>query len=200
MKALVQRVKRGERHRRRPGRSGRSVAASSCAGVEHGDAECEPALLAHKVANLRIFEDDAGQMNRSVLDMGGRRARGQPVHPVRRRAQGQSAELHPRGAAGACEPALRPLCDAVAAQGAPVARGEFAAHMAVGLVNDGPVTIWLDTATLPGSPEPGRDCSVRPAPAGQSRARRIVPILSSASGQARREPAACRSSRPRAVR
>ena len=43
------------------------------------------------------------------------------------------------------------FCDHVAAQGARVARGEFAAHMAVRLVNDGPVTIWLDTATLPGA-------------------------------------------------
>ena len=49
----------------------------------------------------------------------------------------------------------RPLygrfCEHVEAQGARVARGEFAAHMAVRLVNDGPVTIWLDSATLPGA-------------------------------------------------
>ena len=66
-----------------------------------------------------------------------------------------SPESRVRVEQGAAPPELaNPLyarfCDEVAAQGAPVARGEFAAHMAVRLVNDGPVTIWLDTATLPG--------------------------------------------------
>ena len=42
------------------------------------------------------------------------------------------------------------FCEHLGVHGAPVARGEFAAHMAVRLVNDGPVTIWLDSATLPG--------------------------------------------------
>ena len=71
MKALVQRVSEagvtvGERV---VGSIGRGLLV--LLGVEHGDGERQAALLARKVASLRIFEDDAGKMNRSVLDVGG---------------------------------------------------------------------------------------------------------------------------------
>jgi D-tyrosyl-tRNA(Tyr) deacylase len=151
MKALVQRVSEasvtvGDRV---VGSIGRGLLV--LIGVEHGDGEREAALLARKVANLRIFEDDAGKMNRSVLDMGD-----SGVLVVSQFTLCADVRKGNRPSfIGAAPPELAsPLyahfCDAVAAQGAPVARGEFAAHMAVGLVNDGPVTIWLDTATLPG--------------------------------------------------
>ncbi len=119
-------------------------------GVEHGDGAAEADLLARKVAHLRIFEDDAGKMNRSVLDIGG------GVLAVSQFTLSADVRKGNRPSfIGAAPPELaNPLytrfCDQLAAQGAAVARGEFAAHMAVRLVNDGPVTIWLDTAVLPG--------------------------------------------------
>jgi D-tyrosyl-tRNA(Tyr) deacylase len=150
MKALVQRVSEaavtvGERA---VGAIGRGLLV--LLGVEQGDGEGEAALLARKIVNLRIFEDDAGKMNRSVLDVGGGvltisqftlcadvRKGNRPsfigcAEPERAR------ELYER------------FCEQLGAQGAAVARGEFGAYMAVRLVNDGPTTIWLDSASLPG--------------------------------------------------
>src|SRR5690606_41335041 len=71
MKALVQRV--GEARVTVGGRVVGSIDRGLLVllGVEHGDGEREAELLARKIANLRIFEDDAGKMNRSVLDVGG---------------------------------------------------------------------------------------------------------------------------------
>jgi len=117
-------------------------------GVEHGDGESAAAILARKVAHLRVFEDEAGKMNRSVLEVGGGVLvvsqftlcadvrKGNRPSFSRAAAPEQARTLYVR------------FCDQLAAQGAPVARGEFAARMAVRLVNDGPVTIWLDSATL----------------------------------------------------
>jgi D-tyrosyl-tRNA(Tyr) deacylase len=119
-------------------------------GVEHGDGEAEAAFLARKIAQLRIFEDDAGKMNRSVLEVGG------GVLAVSQFTLCADVRKGNRPSfTGAAPPELAQalyarFCDHLGAQGASVARGEFAAHMAVRLVNDGPVTIWLDTATLPG--------------------------------------------------
>ncbi len=62
--------------------------------------------LADKALGLRIFCDEAGKMNRSLADIGGRGARRQPVHALCRLPQGQAAELHGRGSAGAGRPAV----------------------------------------------------------------------------------------------
>jgi D-tyrosyl-tRNA(Tyr) deacylase len=150
MKALVQRVSEasvtvGDRA---VGSIGRGLLV--LLGVEHGDGERAAELLARKIAHLRIFEDEAGKMNRSVLDIGG------GVLAVSQFTLCADVRKGNRPSfVGAAPPELANslyarFCDHLAAQGAPVARGEFAARMAVRLVNDGPVTIWLDTATLPG--------------------------------------------------
>jgi D-tyrosyl-tRNA(Tyr) deacylase len=150
MKTLVQRVSEasvtvGERV---VGSIGRGLLV--LLGVEHGDGAGEADLLARKVANLRIFEDNAGKMNRSVLDVGG------GVLVVSQFTLCADVRKGNRPSfIGAARPELAEalyarFCDRLAAEGATVARGQFAAHMAVRLVNDGPVTIWLDTATLPG--------------------------------------------------
>jgi len=117
-------------------------------GVEHGDGESAAEILARKVAHLRIFEDEAGKMNRSVLEVGG----GVLVVSQFTLCADVRKGNRPSFTGAAAPEQARALyvrfCDQLAAQGAPVARGEFAARMAVRLVNDGPVTIWLDSATL----------------------------------------------------
>ena len=98
-----------------------------------------------KVARLRVFADAEGRMNRSLLDVGGEALVVSQFTLYARREPRQPAGLHRRRPAGASAPSwwtsspteLREL-------GVPVATGRFGAHMQVHLVNDGPVTIWLD--------------------------------------------------------
>jgi D-aminoacyl-tRNA deacylase len=119
-------------------------------GVEHDDGEREAALLARKVANLRIFEDEAGKMNRSVLETGGGVLAVSQFTLCADVRKGNRPSFIGAAPPELANPLYARFCDELAAQGAPVARGEFAAHMAVRLLNDGPVTIWLDTGVLPG--------------------------------------------------
>ena len=117
-------------------------------GVGRADTPEAAAYLAEKTANLRIFPDDAGKMNRSLLDCGGAAlvvsqftlygdARGQ-----RRPSYIQAAA--PEDASRLYEEYVR----ALRALGVPVETGVFQTHMAVELINDGPVTILLDSDKL----------------------------------------------------
>jgi D-tyrosyl-tRNA(Tyr) deacylase len=118
--------------------------------VEHADDARAAAMLARKIVRLRIFEDDAGKMNRSVLEIGGSVlvvSQFTLCAEVRKGNRPSFAAAAPPEHAHALY--LR-FGDEVAAAGVPIARGGFAARMAVRLTNDGPVTIWLDTATLSG--------------------------------------------------
>jgi D-aminoacyl-tRNA deacylase len=149
MKALVQRVSEasvtvGERV---VGSIGRGLLV--LLGVEHGDGAAEAELLAHKMANLRIFEDAAGKMNRSVLDIGGGVLVVSQFTLCADMRKGNRPSFIGAAPPELAEALYARFCDQLAAEGADVARGQFAAHMAVRLVNDGPVTIWLDTAILP---------------------------------------------------
>jgi D-tyrosyl-tRNA(Tyr) deacylase len=116
-------------------------------GVGHGDTEEEARLLADKSAGLRIFGDDDGKFNRSLLDVGG----GALVisqftlyaDTRKGRRPGFTDAAHPDLAA----PLVEAYAAALRALGVPVEMGVFGAHMRVSLVNDGPVTIILDSAT-----------------------------------------------------
>ena len=115
-------------------------------GAGHGDTASDLAYIVDKIAHLRIFSDDAGKMNRSVLDIGG------GVLVVSQftlygdarqgRRPGFTGALEPVVARALYEQALVALRHAGIAQ---VQAGEFAADMAVELVNAGPVTILLDS-------------------------------------------------------
>ena len=145
MKALLQRVSEASVtvEDQVVGTIDRGLLVLFCA--EQGDGEDEADYLARKSANLRIFEDEAGKMNRSVLDAGG----GALVVSQFTLAADLSRGNRP-GFSGAAAPDLAEalysrFCHQLAVHGVPVATGRFAAHMAVSLVNDGPVTIWIDT-------------------------------------------------------
>jgi len=114
-------------------------------GVTHDDTESTARRLADKIWNLRIFDDDDGVMNLSVADASGE------VLVVSQftlygdttsgRRPGWSAAAAPEQA----EPLVQVVVDALAELGSAVATGQFRAHMAVELVNDGPVTLLVET-------------------------------------------------------
>lgn len=122
-------------------------------GITHDDGAAEIDLLANKVANLRIFTDAAGQMNHSALD---RLAAGEPVAMLvvsqftlyADSRKGRRPSYTKAAPPALASPAVDRFAAALADLGFAVATGEFGAKMAVSLVNDGPVTIWLDTAEL----------------------------------------------------
>ena len=124
-------------------------------GVTHDDTEAEAALLATKVANLRVFDDAAGQLNRSALDLA---AAGEPTGMLvvsqftlyADARKGRRPSFVRAAPPAVAAPLLGCFAAALRALGLPVEEGRFGAEMAVALVNDGPVTIWLDTAELRG--------------------------------------------------
>jgi D-tyrosyl-tRNA(Tyr) deacylase len=114
-------------------------------GVGPEDGEAEARLMAEKMAGLRIFADAEGKINRSVRDVGGGAlviSQFTLFADVRRgRRPGFTGAAPPEVAA----PLVERVMEELRALGVPVAGGRFGAHMRVELVNDGPVTIWLDT-------------------------------------------------------
>ena len=149
MRAVVQRVSRASVtvEARVTGTIDRGLLVLLGAGA--GDGPTDLAYVVDKVVNLRIFPDDAGKMNRSVLDVGGGVLVVSQFTLYGDARQGRrpafTGALEPVAAKALYEQAL----DAIRAAGvAQVAAGEFAADMKVELVNDGPVTILLDSRKL----------------------------------------------------
>lgn len=115
-------------------------------GVEDGDADGDVAWLVPKIAKMRIFPDDDGKMNRSVADTeGGMIVVSQfTLHASTKK--GNRPSFIRAAAPAAAETLYEDFCRAMEAElGRSVGRGVFAADMRVGLVNDGPVTIVIDT-------------------------------------------------------
>jgi len=145
MRALLQRAERAEVRvdGEIVGRIGSGLVV--LLGVGHADTAETAGALANKVCELRIFRDEAGLTNRSLLDVEGEALvvsqftlfadtrKGRRPSFLGAAAPEQGKELYER------------FADAVAARGVRVARGKFGAEMAVELVNDGPFTVWLDT-------------------------------------------------------
>jgi D-tyrosyl-tRNA(Tyr) deacylase len=145
VRALVQRVSsaRVDVAGETLGEIGAGVVVLVCAMV--GDNDGAAASLATKIAKLRIFRDDEGRMNRSVRDISGAAL----VVSQFTLAADTSRGNRP-GFSAAAPPEVgnrlyELFAERLAAEGVPVARGRFGADMAVSLVNDGPVTIWIDT-------------------------------------------------------
>jgi D-tyrosyl-tRNA(Tyr) deacylase len=116
--------------------------------VAEGDSEKQADWLAEKTANLRIFPDDAGKMNRSVLDTRGGVLAVSQFTLLGDASKGRRPEFTRAARPEVAEPLYDRYCRRVAELGvAAVGRGVFRAHMEVELVNDGPVTILLETAS-----------------------------------------------------
>ena len=110
-----------------------------------GDGEAEADRLAAKIAKLRIFKDDEGRMNRSVLDIIGAALVVSQFTLAADTSRGNRPGFSTAAAPAEGERLYEYFAAALQRQGLPVATGRFGADMAVNLVNDGPVTIWMDT-------------------------------------------------------
>jgi len=148
MRALLQRVSRAEVRV-----EGAAVGAIGpglliLLGVAPGDSDAVAAALAAKVAGLRIFADSAGLTNLSIVDVGGAALVVSQFTLYADARRGRRPSFI--GAAGpeVGERLYLAFCDALADLGVPVERGRFGADMDVELVNEGPFTVWLDSAEL----------------------------------------------------
>lgn len=115
-----------------------------------GDTEAEAEKLAAKIAKLRIFNDEAGKMNRSLLDTGGG-----ALVVSQFTLPGDTSRGNRPGFSSAAPPAegerlYEHFAKALAALGPHVETGQFGADMKVSLTNDGPVTLWVEVPASPG--------------------------------------------------
>jgi D-tyrosyl-tRNA(Tyr) deacylase len=144
VKAVVQRV--SEARVRVRGETVGEVGPGLCVllGVARDDAPAGAQRLAEKVARLRIFEDDEGRFDRSLLDVNGEALVVSQFTLLADAAKGSRPSFGEAAAPEQAEPLYEGFCDALRGQGLRVATGVFGARMAVELTNDGPVTIVLE--------------------------------------------------------
>ncbi len=145
MRALVQRVSE----------AGVAVAGETIGRIENGmlvlvcamagDSDEEARLLARKVANLRIFEDEQGKMNKSVLDSGGAALVVSQFTLAADTSRGNRPGFSRAAPPAEGERLYELFTGLLSEHGVAAQTGRFGAEMKVHLVNDGPVTIWLDT-------------------------------------------------------
>lgn len=110
-----------------------------------GDTEAQADKLAAKIAKLRIFRDDEGRMNRSVLDTGGAALVISQFTLAADTQRGNRPGFSTAAAPQDGERLYEYFAGRIAAQGIATATGRFGADMKVALINDGPVTIWMDS-------------------------------------------------------
>lgn len=124
------------------GRSGPGLLILVCA--MQGDTDDKPAQLAAKISKLRIFKDEAGKMNRSIVDTGGSALVVSQFTLAADTSRGNRPGFSAAAAPVDGERLYEAFAKEVAKLGVAVETGRFGADMAVSLVNDGPVTIWVE--------------------------------------------------------
>jgi D-aminoacyl-tRNA deacylase len=144
VRALVQRVT--EARVRVDGEVVGEIGAGLCVlvGATHDDTDAHAAKLAAKVANLRIFDDDARVMNRSLLEAGGAALVVSQFTLYGDTARGRRPSWVAAARPEHAEPLVEQFVRELAALGVPIATGRFRADMQVALVNDGPVTLLVE--------------------------------------------------------
>ena len=113
-------------------------------GVGHGDGEEQAAFLAEKTANLRIFEDDHGKTNLSVLDVKGEVIVVSQFTLYADTRKGRRPSFIDAALPDVAAPLVERFIELLRSHGVPTQAGQFGAHMHVEIHNDGPVTIWLE--------------------------------------------------------
>ena len=144
MRALIQRVSKGS-----VTVNGETVSAIGTGyvillGVGHGDGESQADWLAEKIANLRVFEDDAGKMNHSILDVKGSALVVSQFTLYADAQKGRRPSFTDAAPPEEAEPLIRYFTQKLESFGLPVRTGVFRAEMLVEIHNNGPVTIWLE--------------------------------------------------------
>jgi D-tyrosyl-tRNA(Tyr) deacylase len=145
LRVLVQRVARAAVHI-----EGKTVASIGRGlllfiAFKVGDREADLTWMAEKVAHLRIFEDDAGKMNRSMLEVGGQALAVSQFTLYGDTRKGRRPSFDASAPTDQARPLFEKFIDILAAHGIITIIGRFQAVMQVELVNDGPVTIMLDS-------------------------------------------------------
>jgi len=144
MRALIQRVQRGS-----VTVSGEKIAVIGAGlviflGIGPEDAEEQATYLAEKIANLRIFEDDQGKTNLSVLDTGGEAIVVSQFTLYADTRKGRRPSFTNAAPPEIASPLVDRFAELLRTQGVPAYTGAFGAYMQVELVNDGPMTIWME--------------------------------------------------------
>lgn len=144
MRAVIQRVTSGSV----------TVAGSIIAEIGHGliillgigpdDSEEKAAALARKISLLRIFEDEQGKINRSVLDVGGTAIVVSQFTLYADTRKGNRPSFIDAALPDVARPLVERFAELLREQGVPTQTGEFGAHMLVKIDNNGPVTIWME--------------------------------------------------------
>ncbi|CAB3394386.1 D-aminoacyl-tRNA deacylase [Kyrpidia spormannii] len=145
MRAVVQRVSRAEVRveGERVAHIGKGLLV--LIGVSRQDGEADAVWLAEKLAGLRVFPDDAGKMGRSVLDVGGAVLSVSQFTLLGDCRKGRRPDFTRAAPAETALPLYERVNAHLREKGVRVETGVFGAHMDVELVNDGPVTLWLDS-------------------------------------------------------
>ena len=145
MRALIQRINKGSvsvDQRIVAGEIGSGLMIFL--GVGHEDNQEKAVLLAKKIANLRIFGDEDGKMNLSILDIKGQAIVVSQFTLYADTKKGNRPSFINAANPEKADQLVNNFADQLRSFGIPTQQGEFAAHMMVSLVNDGPVTIWIE--------------------------------------------------------
>ncbi len=113
-------------------------------GVGHGDGEEQASFLAEKTANLRIFEDAQGKTNLSILDVKGEAIVVSQFTLYADARKGRRPSFTDAALPEIAEPLVNRFIELLRSRGVPTQAGKFGAHMQVEILNNGPVTIWLE--------------------------------------------------------
>ena len=144
MRIVLQRVKSG-----RVSLAGHTIAETGrgyviLVGIGPGDGEAQVRLMAEKVVHLRIFEDEQGKMNLSILDVGGEALVVSQFTLYADASKGRRPSFTEAALPETARPLVERLAGRLRELGVPTQEGEFGAHMLVEIINDGPVTLWLE--------------------------------------------------------
>ncbi len=113
-------------------------------GVGHGDGDAQASFLAEKIANLRVFEDEQGKTNLSILDVSGEAIVVSQFTLYADTHKGRRPSFIDAALPDVAAPLVDRFVELLRSHGVPTQTGLFGAHMQVEIHNDGPVTIWLE--------------------------------------------------------